>query len=81
MGLACSLTAPRLQVLTEHLATRGSPLQRNLRPEDLPRRLATHGFSVVDHIGPAEIHERYLKDRNDGYSAAEFCHFVHASIE
>lgn len=68
----------KLTVFAERLAAIGSPLHENFRSSSIASDLLDCGFEIADHLGPKDVHERYLANRNDGYTAAEFCHFVRA---
>lgn len=59
------LAAAGLAWTMSQAAERGEPFVSLFRPDDLEELLRRSGFSHVDHVGPAELVDRYLAERRD----------------
>jgi methyltransferase (TIGR00027 family) len=63
------------------VASLGEPFLSGFEPASLARELASHGFVLVEDLGPKELDERFFTGRGDGLRALEFGHLAHARVD
>jgi methyltransferase (TIGR00027 family) len=66
-----------LRALRELTRRYGEPIVSGFDPATLREELGPLGFDVVEDASPSILHERYFKDRDDGFSVGPFGHSVH----
>jgi methyltransferase (TIGR00027 family) len=59
----------------------GEPWITGFDPSTLSDDLSRLGFALRENLSPSEIHERYFKDRDDGYRACGHLHFAWAVVK
>jgi methyltransferase (TIGR00027 family) len=74
------LASRRVQVMIELVKRVGEPMITGLVPGDLAGDLARQGLLLKEHLSPADIQDRYFKERPDAYQAAEHAHFARAVV-
>jgi len=83
-GISPSLLNPvQLRVfdaLAQRVAAAGEPWQAFFEPARLAEDLRSMGFSDVEDLGPAEINNRYFKDRADGLCVGSLAHVMRARV-
>lgn len=70
--------ARRMQVMQAIASQAGEPMQAWFTPRDLPWELQMLGLDLGEDLGPAEIEQRYFRNRQDGYHAFEHVHLAAA---
>jgi methyltransferase (TIGR00027 family) len=76
-----SETAARsIQVGMEYLRKIGEPMITGFEPSALAEELASLGLQLQENLSPADIEERYFRDRTDGYHAYKHMHFARAVV-
>lgn len=68
----------RMRVMQAIASQAGEPMQTGFMPRELPRELQMLGLDLREDLGPAEIEQRYFRNRRDGYHAFEHVHFAAA---
>jgi methyltransferase (TIGR00027 family) len=62
----------------EFVRRQGEPLISGFDPSTLGAELVPLGFRLLEDLGPADLDERYFKDRADGLRPGQFAHVAHA---
>jgi methyltransferase (TIGR00027 family) len=76
-----SETAARsIQVGMEYLRNIGEPMITGFEPSTLAWELAGLGLRLLENLSPADIEERFFRERTDGYHAYEHMHFARAMV-
>ena len=70
--------SPELAALHQLLRSYGEPAISGFDPATVQHELARLGFTVVEDAGREVLHERYFKDRSDGFGCGPFTRIVHA---
>jgi methyltransferase (TIGR00027 family) len=73
--------AKRIQLMQAIARQVGEPMQTGFDPIELAADLDRAGFQLEEDLGPAEIEERYFRDRADEYRAFEHVHFARAVVK
>ena len=77
--------APERRAVFEAMAREsermGEPYRSSFEPAELAARLAELGSSVVEMMGPKELNQLYLKERNDGVALGGAGHLARIAIE
>jgi methyltransferase (TIGR00027 family) len=63
----------------EFVRRQGEPLISGFDPSTLGAELVPLGFRLLEDLGPADLGERYFKDRADGLRPGQFAHVAHAT--
>jgi methyltransferase (TIGR00027 family) len=66
------------EVMARRVAALGEPWITYFDPPVLASELRHMGFTHVEDVGPAEAHERYFKDRQDGLRVGGVAHLMKA---
>ncbi len=72
--------AKRVQVGMEYLRKIGEPMITGFDPTSFAAELERLGLCLRENLSPADIEERYFRERTDGYHAYEHVHFVDAVV-
>jgi methyltransferase (TIGR00027 family) len=70
----------RAEVMIELVKRVGEPMITGLVPGELAGDLARQGLRLKEHLSPADIQDRFFKERPDAYRAAEHAHFARAVV-
>jgi methyltransferase (TIGR00027 family) len=73
-------TARRVQIGMEYMRKLGEPMITGFAPYMLAADLARLGLCLQENLSPADIEERYFRERTDGYHAYEHMHFANAVV-
>ncbi len=71
--------AGRVKNLTRLTAHFGEPMKHGYSYNDLENTLNSHKFVIEKHLTPANIQEKFFKNRKDEQSAFENIHFISAA--
>ncbi|MGD8189381.1 class I SAM-dependent methyltransferase [Brevibacillus ginsengisoli] len=74
-------TAIRVKRMQNAVQMSGEPMITGLDPTNLAAELAIVGLRLEENLSPADIQERYFKNRTDGYTAFEHVHFARAVVK
>ncbi len=68
----------RVENMVKMAAASGEPMKSCFAYDEIENMLETAGLLIYDHVSPAEINDRFFKNRTDDLSAFETIHYIHA---
>lgn len=69
----------RMRVMQSIASRAGEPMEAGFEPRNLPGELQLLGLHLQEDLGPAEIEQRYFRNRKDGYHAFDHVHLAAAA--
>ncbi|MCY8032532.1 class I SAM-dependent methyltransferase [Bacillus sonorensis] len=69
----------RVENMVKMAAASGEPMKSCFAYDEIENMLETAGLLIYDHVSPAEINDRFFKNRTDDLSAFETIHYIHAA--
>ncbi len=74
-------TGKRTMMTRQIVQNVGEPWQTGLDPATLGEQLSGLGLVLVENLSPADIEEKYFRDRTDEYHATEHTHYALAMVD
>ena len=71
--------SPASSRVIEFVKRQGEPLISGFDPSTLGANLIPVGFRLRENLGPADLEERYFKERADGLHPGQFAYIAHAT--